>query len=122
METSPTSSKASKSGIEHSGELIGDIGSGHFGEALDDGVSVVRDVGGILESLGGLGVHYGKVATKYVDKLVPLAESKILSAAQLLIDGAKYTTGEVILTQGTVSKMRRTAYRGLSSSDRCEQA
>ncbi|MCB0931378.1 MAG: hypothetical protein KDB71_05695 [Mycobacterium sp.] len=83
-----------KSGIEHSGELIGDIGSGHFGEALDDGVSVVRDVGGILESLGGLGVHYGKVATKYVDKLVPLAESKILSAAQLLIDGAKYTTGE----------------------------
>ena len=28
-----------KSGIEHSGELIGDIGSGHFGEALDDGVS-----------------------------------------------------------------------------------
>lgn len=83
-----------KSGIEHSGELVGDVGAGHFGDAVDDGVSVVRDVGGILESLGGLGVHYGKVSTKYVEKLTPLAESQILSAAQLLIEGAKHTTGQ----------------------------
>ena len=94
LETSPTSSKASKSGIEHSGELIGDIGSGHFGEALDDGVSVVRDVGGFLSPWAAWECTTARWPRSIVDKLVPLAESKILSAAQLLIDGAKYTTGE----------------------------
>lgn len=86
--------EGAKSGIEHSRDLARDLGDGHYVDAMDDGVSVVRDVAGIVEALGGLGVHYGKVATKYVEKFTPLAESQILSAAQKVIEGAKRTTGE----------------------------
>lgn len=74
--------------------LVGDLMDGDLHSALNDGRKVIGDAGDIVQGLSSLGVSMGPVPNfMSTSKVVSLAESKVLSAAQLVIEGLKKTTG-----------------------------
>jgi hypothetical protein len=74
--------------------LVGHVAHGDFGQALVDGRKVLGDGKDIALGLSSLGANLGPIpsflesntATKFT-------ESKVLAAAQPLIEGMKKTTG-----------------------------
>lgn len=61
--------------------------------ATTDGRNLIGDVVGILDGVEGLGVSLGEVPKRYLGSAAKLADSKILAAAQLAIEGQKALTG-----------------------------
>lgn len=74
--------------------MVGDVMSGDLHGALNDGRKVIGDASDIVQGLSSLGVSMGPLPNFISSsKVVSLAESKVLSAAQLVIEGLKKTTG-----------------------------
>lgn len=87
-----------RSGVQDVPKLFQDVVDLDAHGALTDGRKVIGDVGDVLSGLGGLGMGITqvprKIAEKYVGSAVgKLADSRILSAAQLAIEAEKATTG-----------------------------
>jgi len=82
-----------RSGITDAPSFIGDVLTGDFHAAVTDGRNVIGDVVGILEGAEGLGVSLGEIPKRYLGTAAKIADSKILSAAQLAIEGQKKLTG-----------------------------
>jgi len=74
--------------------LVGDVATGDLHSALNDGRKVVGDANDIAQGLTSLGVSMGPVSgTLSNSPVVKLAESKVLSAAQLAIELLRKSTG-----------------------------
>ncbi|MGJ6121268.1 EspA/EspE family type VII secretion system effector [Mycolicibacterium sp. Y3] len=87
-----------RSGIQDVPKLFQDVVTLDAHGALTDGRKVIGDVGDVLNGLGGLGMGLTEVPRQIAEKyagsaLGRLADSKILSAAQLAIEAEKATTG-----------------------------
>lgn len=87
-----------RSGIQDVPQLFQDVVNLDAHGALTDGRKVIGDVGDVLNGLGGLGMGITQVPRQIAEKyagstLGKLADSKILSAAQLAIEAEKATTG-----------------------------
>ncbi|MHA3018752.1 EspA/EspE family type VII secretion system effector [Mycobacterium sp. BMJ-28] len=87
-----------RSGVQDVPKLFQDVVSLDAHGVLTDGRKVIGDVGDVLNGLGGLGMGLTKVpqqiAEKYAGSTIgKLADSQILSAAQMAIDAEKATTG-----------------------------
>ncbi len=87
-----------RSGIQDVPKLFQDVVTLDAHGALTDGRKVIGDVGDVLNGLGGLGMGLTEVPRQIAEKyagsaLGKLADSKILSAAQLAIEAEKATTG-----------------------------
>ena len=83
-----------RSGIEDVPGLIGNVLQGDLHGVATDGRKLIGDVGDVLDGVGHLGVTLGKISTKYAGSLGKLADSPILSAAQLAIEAERKTTGD----------------------------
>jgi hypothetical protein len=68
---------------------------------VTDGRKIIGDVGDVLGGVGQLGIDVGKVPAKYLGTFGKFADSPILSAAQLTIEGEKALTGTGEPTDGT---------------------
>jgi hypothetical protein len=74
--------------------LVGDVAQGNFGQALVDGRKVLGDGKDIALGLSSLGASLGPVPSFLENNTATkFTESKVLAAAQLLIEGMKKTTG-----------------------------
>jgi hypothetical protein len=74
--------------------LVNDVVHGDIHSALNYGRNVLGDGKDIVQGLSSLGVSMGQLPDFLSsNKVVSLAESKVLSAAQLAIEGMKKTTG-----------------------------
>lgn len=74
--------------------LAKDLFEGDFHSALNDGRSVIGDANDVVQGLASLGLNMGGATGAFANsKVTKLAESKVLSAAQLAIDGLKKSTG-----------------------------
>ncbi|WP_149370323.1 EspA/EspE family type VII secretion system effector [Mycolicibacterium sp. P9-64] len=74
--------------------LVGDVAQGNFGQAFVDGRKVLGDGKDIAMGLSSLGANLGPVPSFLENNTATkLTESKVLAAAQLLIEGMKKTTG-----------------------------
>ena len=87
-----------RSGIQDVPKLFQDVVTLDAHGALTDGRKVIGDVGDVLNGLGGLGMGLTEVPRQIAEKyagsaLGKLADSKILSAAQLAIEAEKALTG-----------------------------
>ncbi|CDO07876.1 hypothetical protein C1S82_07260 [Mycolicibacterium cosmeticum] len=87
-----------RGGVQDVPQLFQDVMNLDAHGALTDGRKVIGDVGDVLNGLGGLGMGLTRVpqqiAEKYAGSWVgKLADSQILSAAQLAIEAARATTG-----------------------------
>jgi hypothetical protein len=74
-------------------DFIGNVLTGDVHGAATDGRKILGDVGDVLKGVGGLGVNLGKVPAEYAGTVGKLADSPILSAAQLAIEYQKSLTG-----------------------------
>jgi hypothetical protein len=86
------------SGIQDVPQLFQDVINLDAHGALTDGRKVVGDVGDVLNGLGGLGMGLTEVPRQIAENYArswigKLADSQILSAAQLAIEAARATTG-----------------------------
>lgn len=81
------------SGIEDLPALFGDIVTGDIHGVLTDGRKLIGDANDVIEGAGALGIEIGRLPTKYLGSFGKLADSPILSAAQLVIEGEKKLTG-----------------------------
>jgi hypothetical protein len=68
---------------------------------VTDGRKIIGDVGDVLGGVGQLGIDAGKVPAKYLGTFGKFADSPILSAAQLTIEGEKALTGSGEPTDGS---------------------
>lgn len=82
-----------RSGIEDVPALLGDIVTGDIHGVLTDGRKLIGDANDVIEGAGALGIEIGGVPAKYLGSFGKLADSPILSAAQLVIEGEKKLTG-----------------------------
>ncbi|MEU0498243.1 EspA/EspE family type VII secretion system effector [Mycobacterium sp. NPDC006124] len=82
-----------RSGVEDVPALLGDLATGDLHGVLTDGRKVLGDANDVIEGAGALGVEIGRVPAKYLGSFGKLADSPILSAAQLAIEGEKKLTG-----------------------------
>lgn len=82
-----------RSGVEDAPSFIVNVLSGDVHGAVTDGRNLIGDVTGILDGVEGLGVSLGEVPKRYLGTAAKLADSKILAAAQLAIEGQKAMTG-----------------------------
>jgi hypothetical protein len=82
-----------RSGFEDVPDLLGDVLTGDVHGVLTDGRKLVGDAGDVIEGAGALGLELGKIPARYAGSLGKWADSPILSAAQLAIEGEKKTTG-----------------------------
>ncbi len=74
--------------------LIGNVAEGDVHGIVTDGRNVVGNVADVLNGMEGLGVTLGEVPKRYLGNIAKIADSKILAAAQLAIDGQKALTGD----------------------------
>jgi hypothetical protein len=81
------------SGIEDVPSFLGNVLTGDVHGVVTDGRKLIGDVGDVLNGVGDLGVSIGKVSARYAGTVGRLADSPILSAAQLVIEAQKATTG-----------------------------
>jgi hypothetical protein len=82
-----------RSGVEDVPALWGDLATGDLHGVLTDGRKLLGDANDVIEGAGALGVEIGRVPAKYLGSFGKLADSPILSAAQLAIEGEKKLTG-----------------------------
>lgn len=82
-----------RSGVTDAPSFVVNLLSGDVHGATTDGRNLVGDVVGILDGVEGLGVSLGEVPKRYLGSAAKLADSKILAAAQLAIEGQKALTG-----------------------------
>ncbi|MCV7422610.1 hypothetical protein H7K45_18860 [Mycobacterium yunnanensis] len=82
-----------RSGVEDVPALLGDLATGDVHGVLTDGRKLLGDANDVIEGAGALGVEIGRVPAKYLGSVGKLADSPILSAAQLAIEGEKKLTG-----------------------------
>ncbi|MBJ7341427.1 EspA/EspE family type VII secretion system effector [Mycolicibacterium sp.] len=82
-----------RSGIEDVPALLGDVVTGDIHGVLTDGRKLIGDANDVIEGAGALGIEIGRVPAKYLGSFGKLADSPILSAAQLVIEGEKKLTG-----------------------------
>ncbi|MGH3644653.1 MAG: EspA/EspE family type VII secretion system effector [Mycobacterium sp.] len=82
-----------RSGVQDVPSFLGDVLKGDVHGMATDGRKLIGDVGDVLDGVGGLGVSMGKVSARYAGAVGKLADSPILSAAQLAIEAEKATTG-----------------------------
>jgi hypothetical protein len=74
--------------------LVGDVLQGDLHSAVNNGRKVIGDGTDIVQGLASLGVSMGPVPSFLsTSKISSVAESKVLAAAQLAIEGLKKTTG-----------------------------
>ncbi|TPG29711.1 EspA/EspE family type VII secretion system effector [Mycolicibacterium hodleri] len=74
--------------------LAKDLVEGNFHSALNDGRNVIGDANDVVQGLASLGLNMGGVPGAFANsKVTKLAESKVLSAAQLAIEVLKKSTG-----------------------------
>ncbi|WP_051226425.1 EspA/EspE family type VII secretion system effector [Mycolicibacterium iranicum] len=74
--------------------LIGNVAEGDVHGIITDGRNVIGNVADMLGGMEGLGVTLGEVPKRYLGNIAKIADSKILAAAQLAIDGQKQLTGD----------------------------
>lgn len=82
-----------RSGIEDVPALVEDVLTGDVHGVLTDGRKLIGDASDVIEGAGALGIEIGRVPAKYLGAMGKLADSPILSAAQLVIEGEKKLTG-----------------------------
>lgn len=82
-----------RSGIEDLPALLGDVVTGDVHGVLTDGRKLIGDANDVIEGAGALGIEMGRIPAKYLGSFGKLADSPILSAAQLVIEGEKKLTG-----------------------------
>lgn len=82
-----------RSGVTDAPSFVVNLLSGDVHGAVTDGRNLIGDVVGILDGVEGLGVSLGEVPKRYLGSAAKLADSKILAAAQLAIEGQKALTG-----------------------------
>ncbi|MBJ7341918.1 EspA/EspE family type VII secretion system effector [Mycolicibacterium sp.] len=74
--------------------LAKDLVEGDLHSALNDGRNVIGDANDVVQGLSSLGLTMGGMPSSFAsNKVTKLAESKVLSAAQLAIDALKKSTG-----------------------------
>lgn len=96
-----------RSGIEDVPALLGDVLTGDVHGVLTDGRKLIGDANDVVEGAGALGIEIGGVPAKYLGSLGKLADSLILSAAQLVIEGRRSSPVRVIRTAGPDIARRR---------------
>ncbi|WP_206743112.1 EspA/EspE family type VII secretion system effector [Mycolicibacterium obuense] len=82
-----------RSGVTDAPSFVINLLQGDVHGATTDGRNLIGDVVGILDGVEGLGVSLGEVPKRYLRSAAKLADSKILAAAQLAIEGQKALTG-----------------------------
>lgn len=82
-----------RSGISDVPSLLTNIVELDVHGTITDGRKVIGDVGDVLNGAAGLGVELGSAPIKYAGSLGKWADSPVLSAAQLMIEGEKKLTG-----------------------------
>lgn len=82
-----------RSGIADVPSFLGNVLTGDVHGIATDGRKLIGDVGDVLDGVGDLGVGLGKVSARYAGTVGKLADSPILSAAQLAIEAQRATTG-----------------------------
>lgn len=82
-----------RSGIQDVPSFVGNIISLDVPGAVTDARKIVGDFGDVLKGLEGLGVSLGSIPSTYGGTVGKIADSPILSAAQLTIEGQKALTG-----------------------------
>ena len=82
-----------RSAVEDVPSLIENVLTGDFHGAVTDGRNIVGDVTGVAQGMQNLGVSLGEVPRRYLGTAAKVADSKILAAAQLVIDGERALTG-----------------------------
>ncbi|TRW88929.1 hypothetical protein FK535_01240 [Mycolicibacterium sp. 018/SC-01/001] len=82
-----------RSGVTDAPSFVVNLLSGDVHGASTDGRNLIGDVVGILDGVEGLGVSLGEIPKRYLGSAAKLADSKILAAAQLAIEGQKALTG-----------------------------
>lgn len=89
-----------RSGIQDVPSFIGNVLTFDAPGAITDGRKIAGDVGDVLNGLQGLGVSLGRIPAQYGGTVGKIADSPILSAAQLTIEGQKALTGSGDPEQG----------------------
>ena len=82
-----------RSGLQDAPGFLENVLSGDAHGAVTDGRKLIGDAGDVLNGVGDLGVSVGKVSARYANTVGKLADSRILAAAQLVIEAQKATTG-----------------------------
>jgi len=82
-----------RSGMGDVPALFGDLVTGDLHGVLTDGRKLVGDANDVIEGAGALGIEMGRIPARYLGSFGKLADSPILSAAQLAIEGEKKLTG-----------------------------
>jgi len=83
-----------KSGIEDARGLVKDLAHGDVHGAVGDLRKLFGDTGSVLQGMEGLGMGLGPLPAWYgASAFAKLADSEILSAAQLVIKGERMLTG-----------------------------
>jgi uncharacterized protein YukE len=90
-----------RSGFEDVPALFKDIVTFDPHGAVTDGRKLIGDAGDVLTGVGQLGIDLGRVPEKYLGTFGKWADSPILSAAQLVIEGEKAMCGSGEPTDGT---------------------
>lgn len=82
-----------RSGAQDVPSLLSNVLTGDVHGIVTDGRKLVGDAGDVLDGVGDLGLSLGRVSARYAGTVGKLADSPILSAAQLAIEAEKATTG-----------------------------
>lgn len=92
--------------------LVGNVAEGDVHGIITDGRNVIGNVADVLGGMEGLGVTLGEVPKRYLGNIAKIADSKILAAAQLAIDGQKQLTGEGEPEDGSLYRESATRLEG----------
>lgn len=83
-----------KSGVEDAAGIVNDLVHGNVHGVVTDVRKLSTDAGDVLEGFAGLGIGLGPLPALYAaSAFAKLADSAILSAAQLVIKGERMLTG-----------------------------
>jgi hypothetical protein len=81
-------------GVKDAAGVVSSTIDGDYGQAVHDGRKLMGDAVDVAEGLSALGASTGTLPTAFpVAKNVLIAESPVLAAAQMAIEGLKLTTG-----------------------------
>lgn len=82
-----------RSGVEDIPSFLKSVATADGHGIVTDGRKLIGDAGDVIEGAGTLGIDLGKVPAEYAGSFGKLADSPILSAAQLAIEAEKALTG-----------------------------
>lgn len=82
-------------GVKDGVSLVDNARKGDMGGVMQDGLKLMNDANDLVEGLTTLGAAVAPLPTAFgASKGTQIADSKIIWAAQMLIDGMKLTTGD----------------------------